>query len=58
MPLETVVFLACVFAMFGAFMLSVGGVHLWLALSDRRERTRAPRAVETPVFSAELRRAA
>ena len=59
MPLETVIGLIAIFAMFGSFIVSLGGVTLWLALSDRRNPAQARAAVDAPQIELpEMRRAA
>ena len=57
MPLETVVGLAVIFAMFATFIVGLGGAQLWVALSDRRDAKAAVHA-EAPAHAEPMRRAA
>lgn len=59
MPIETTIVVAGLFVMFGAFVLILGGVSLWVALGDRRDRReRAAVRFEAPPRHEEMRRAA
>ncbi|WP_293373195.1 hypothetical protein [Phenylobacterium sp.] len=55
MPLISIVVVVCLFAMFGSFIVVLGGVNLWMAVLERRD---AAAAARTAARETEMRLAA
>ncbi|MGZ6020730.1 MAG: hypothetical protein ACXWKO_18850 [Phenylobacterium sp.] len=57
MPITTILAFVVIFGMFGAFVVGLGSVHLWMAFADRADRKAAARKV-TQAVEPPYRRAA
>jgi hypothetical protein len=52
MPLATIIVLSAVFALFGGFIVIIGGTSLWVQLADLKTR----RVAKAPLLSEVKRR--